>query len=185
MARWRLRQAHYLKVPGTQWEYKVAVTGSNKSARQMYDVPMFLDPNDPECFNYPQMDQRGMVIGGEVIVAHAANPAFPRDIIFTGLPTPDMEPIDDEAKEISRRESSKWVHPIESLPERGFSQVIMTELEKKIDAIAQGSGNSVSLAGATSEETKRLQGLVEQLIQQNSMLMQQLAAKSEPQARRA
>src|SRR6266705_1767114 len=107
MARWRLRTGHYLNVPGTEWEYKETDRTTGKTGRKVFAVPMLLDPNDPADHNYP----------GEIIVASAEDRAFPRDIIFLGDPTPDMEPIDDEAEAISEALASKWVHPIESLPD--------------------------------------------------------------------
>lgn len=103
MARWRLTAAHYLKVPGTEWEYKEVDMTSGRQARKVFPVPLHLDPNNPSDCNYP----------GDIIVKQGKGE--PRDIIFEGPPTPDMEPLDDEAEAISAKWREKWSHPIEDL----------------------------------------------------------------------
>lgn len=104
MARWSLMNAHYLNVPGTEWEYK-ETTDSGKQGRKIFPVPLHLDPNNPRDHNYP----------GEIIVCHEGK-GQPKDIVFVGPPTPDMTPLDDEAQAISDSMQPAWIHPIESLP---------------------------------------------------------------------
>ena len=123
MARWRLRNPHYLQVPGTEWEYKETDRNTGKQARKVFEVPLYLDPNAPTDQNYP----------GEVIVCHEGKGA-PKDIIFVGEPTPDMEAIDEEAEKISASLAHKWTHPIDSLPGQGYSQSILAQLERELDA---------------------------------------------------
>jgi hypothetical protein len=112
MARWRLINPHYLHVPGTEWEYKETDRSSGKQGRKIFAVPLYLDPRDNADHNYP----------GEIIVCDKESPVYPKDILFQsarglrGEPTPEMEPLDDEAVQISRALEHKWVHPIESLP---------------------------------------------------------------------
>lgn len=108
MARWRLTAAHYLKVPGTEWEQKETDQQTGKQGRKVYPVPLYLDPNNAADCNYP----------GEIIVSNKHSAAHPKDIVFSGPPTPDMEPIDDEAIKITEPLKRKWetTHPIEALP---------------------------------------------------------------------
>lgn len=133
MARWRLNAAHYLNVPGTEWEYTEISRTSNKQARVRYPVCLFLDPKDGADHNYP----------GEIIVAHTADRAFRNDIIFTGPPTPDMEPLDDEAQAITDATAKNWIHPIESLPGQGdYSQSLLRVFEMQMKALAEGKSIS-------------------------------------------
>lgn len=113
MARFRLRGPHYLKVPNTEWEQAETDQVSGKTARKTYSVPLYLDPrNEGDC-NYP----------GEIIVSTKEDRAFPKDILFLGDPTPDMEPIDADADALVERVKHKWVHPIETLPTQGEAPV--------------------------------------------------------------
>ncbi len=115
--RWRLMSAHYLNVPelpdGTrvEWEHKETARESGRSIRKLYAVPILLNPNDPADCNYP----------GELIVTSfvegARIPA--RDYIFTGDPTPEMEPLNPEAEAITDRLREKWDHPIDGLASSG------------------------------------------------------------------
>jgi len=107
MARWRLTSAHYLNVPGTEWEYKETDLNSGRQARRIFPVPMYLNPDWQQDHNYP----------GEIIVKQGKGE--PRDIIFEGPPTPDMEPLDEEAEAISAKHRPSWIHPIETLDAQG------------------------------------------------------------------
>ena len=114
MARWRLRNPHYLKVPGTTYEYKELDQFTGKQTKQELPVPLYLDPKDPADCNYP----------GEIIVCDKPSPEHPKDIHFVGKPTPEMEPLDTEAQRISEAMADEWVHPIESLPAQGTASQI-------------------------------------------------------------
>lgn len=111
MARWRLTAPHYLKVPGTEYEYKETDQTTGRQGRKVFQVPLWLHPDDPGSQNYP----------GEVIVTNKEDRAFPRDYLFVGPPTPDMEPLDDEAEKLSDSMRERWTHPIESLPSTNAS----------------------------------------------------------------
>lgn len=107
MARWRLMSAHYLKVPGTEYELKEVDRATGKQATKRFPVNLYLNPNDPADCNYP----------GEIIVTSSKNKVYPKDIYFIGPPTSEMEPLDEEAEKISKQWEKKWEnHPIESLP---------------------------------------------------------------------
>lgn len=108
--RWRLNSAHYLNVPtlpdGTrmEWEHKETNTLNGRSVRKLFPVPMLLNPHDPADCNYP----------GELIVTHFAEGVrIPsQDYIFQGDPTPEMEPLNDEAQAITDTLRQKWDNPM-------------------------------------------------------------------------
>lgn len=122
MARWRLTAKHYLNVPGTEWEQKEIDTKTGKQARKIYLVNLHLDPEMPADHNYP----------GEIIVCLAGK-GHPRDIVFEGDPTVDMEPLDAEAEAISAARSKYWIHPIDSLPAgETYGDALVKRLEQMI-----------------------------------------------------
>lgn len=133
--RWRLQTAHYLNVPelpdGTrvEWEHKETARDSGRTVRKLFAVPMLLDPKDAADHNYP----------GEIIVTNFVEGArIPvRDYIFTGEPTPDMEPLNDEAQEISDGLREKWINPVETLPANGgMNEAESAFMQKMMQAFA-------------------------------------------------
>lgn len=145
MARWKLLNPHYLKVridgESTEWEQVEVNRDTQKQMRKRYKVPMFLDPNDIGDQNYKQE--------GELVICHEGK-GLPKDYVFEGPPTPDMEPMDDEARAISDKESAKWIHPIESLPGQGFGQGLLDEFQKQIAAIISSNNGVVPTQPAVS-----------------------------------
>lgn len=109
--RWRLMTSHYLNVPGTEWEHNESDRTTGKAVRKLYPVPALLDPRNPNDCNRD----------GDCVVAHAIEGLRNerQDVIFLGDPTPDMEPMNDEAEEISNGLKDKWAHPIDTLPANG------------------------------------------------------------------
>lgn len=156
MARFRLREKHYLAVVGSEWEYKETLS-NGKQKRIVMPVPMFLDPNDPSDCNYP----------GEILVSTKEDPLYPKDYIFTGPCTPDMEPLDAEAKELSSTVVGAFIHPINSLPAVGghqpFGDQLLKDLERKIDALHSPSvanGSIDDLRMQVASLTAQVQGLL-------------------------
>lgn len=147
--RWRLTAPHYIHVPtlgdGTkvEWEHKETNRESGRAVRKLYSVPMLLDPRDAADFNHP----------GEIIIAHDTEGArhVRQDLIFIGDPTPDMEPLNDEAQAITDSLRSKWEHPIDTLPANGgmtshemvFMQNMMAEFAKQVGANLPAGNASV------------------------------------------
>ena len=133
MARWKLKSAHYLNVPGTEWEYKETDQQTGRQGRKVFNVPRLLNPEDGGDCNYP----------GEIIVCYAGK-GDPRDIVFVGPPTPEMEPIDAEAKAISKDESPKWRLPPEMISgEVNYSQSLITQFEKQMSEVTTKANQSV------------------------------------------
>lgn len=146
MARWRLRNGHYINIltdgKPAEWEYKEVDRSTGKAGRKIFYVPTLLDPNDSADRNYPD----------DIIVCHEGK-GLPRDYIFTGEPTPDMEPLDEEAEKISEGLRDKWEHPIESLPST-MNDGESAFMKKMMDAFGGGQPTSVPIA--QFDELKKL-----------------------------
>lgn len=172
MARWKLNSSHYIHIEGemgAEWEYEERVEGLKRPRRKRYPVPLFLDTTDPENFNAP---------GGIIVVANKENPLFPADLIYLGPPTPEMEPLDAEAQEISDKESAKWVHPIEALPGQGYNQSMLAGLEKQLGEFlaVTTTGKAAPVSnGPTREEFVAMQKQLADLMATNA----ELATKAE------
>lgn len=160
MARWSLRNPHYLNVPGNEWMHEETDRETGRRNRKTYIVPQLLDPNNPQDQNYREI--------GAVIVCHEGK-GEPRDIIFVGEPTPDMEPLDSEAEAISESLRMKWEHPIDTLPANGgmdpkesaFMQALMQQFANN----AQPPNAAVSVA-----EFEELKKQMAELLAQNAEL---------------
>lgn len=173
MARWRLTQSHYLNLVNQDeicsWEYKETDRTTGRTNRKIYKVPCLLDPGDRTYHNYPD----------DIIVAHEGT-KFGKDYVFSGEPTPDMEPLDDEAQAISDACRHKWVHPIESLPGQSYADARMNEWMKDLTQLmtqAGGVGSAVPAAAISATDFAALQ-------KQVADLTALLAAKEAAPARR-
>jgi hypothetical protein len=163
MARWKLTVGHYLNTePPVEIEFKETDRNTGRQARKVYKVPRLLDPKDAADHNYPEL--------GEIIVCDGNNPE-PRDIVFLGEPTPDMEPIDAEAKKISQRfiDSGKWTKKEEGLD---FGESLIKNFMAKMDQLVQPISSGVDpQAFATMQEQMKV------LMEQNAKLQSQLLDK--------
>jgi len=168
---------HYLNVPGIEWEYVEISRSSNKQARVRFPVPQYLNPDDPSDHNYP----------GEVVVAHAregekVSKFHPKDIIFVGQPTPDMEPMDEEAEKISESLKGQWVGPMseQALPGYGdYSQSLLAKFDEELTAAIQRVGIPKGMANTSVKQSDfdALQKQVAELTKQNSELLAKINAK--------
>lgn len=162
--RWRLAAPHYLNVEGTTWEYKEIDRTTGRQKLVKFPVPLHLDPDQPADWSH----KHGNDIG-EIIVAYSGTDD-PKDIVFTGPPTPDMVPLNDEAKKISAEFASKWRHPIESLSGT-YADELLKELDKQV-AEARNKANTVQLEGmaelltALTEVMKQNQTIIENIVAQ-------------------
>lgn len=162
MARFKLTAAHYLnmKTPN-EWEYKEVDRTTGKERRHLRQVPMYLHPEDPSTWNYiTERLPNGQIADGSIIVSTKEDPNFPKDLIFIGAPTMDMEPLDDEAKVMIATLQGKWKHPIDSLP-GNFAEQLPMLWQQQIENAKQ-AGPSVS-----TKELDELRG-------QNAGLQRQL-----------
>ena len=170
MARWRLTAKHYINATRhgekTQWMREETNRDTGRVARTLFNVPMYLDPEDPRDQNYP----------GEIIVAYEKG-ARPQDLVFTGEPTPDMEPVDEEAQKISDATRPKWKNPIDSLPATGgnYSEALLALLSKQLEEAANKSGPS---ARAVDEAAfRKMQEDMKALMESNAKLQAQLGTR--------
>lgn len=169
MARWKLTQPHYLNVPGTKWEYTENSRINGRPIRKQYDVPLYLHPDDPGQWTHIHNKDEG-----EICVCWAGK-GEPRDITFTGSPTPDMTPLDDEAKAIS---SQLKVGPnfAEEIPEGGYAGLVLENLSRQL-----AEAMVVNTAPASSAGMDKLLAAMTKMMEQNAQLIQTLG---EAKARR-
>lgn len=111
MARWKLMTGHYLNCGTTEWEYMELDQSTGEQVRKRFKVPRLLDPLDPKCWNYSWGPKDRVT--GEIIVALEGK-GQPKDYIIDCEPTPDMTPLDDEAKTISASLEKKWSYKPDS-----------------------------------------------------------------------
>jgi hypothetical protein len=142
MARWKLMTAHYLNVPGEEWEYIETDRKTGRPRRTKFPVPRLLDVNDPTCWTnrWGGKDNED----GEIIVCHDGK-GEPSDQIFFGDPTPDMMPIDDEAKAISASFEDFWRYK----PEEGLGNHSQSLIDKFQIELAEAQAKPVEIPGLT------------------------------------
>ena len=123
MARWKLMVAHYLNVPDEEWEYVENDRKTGRPIRRKFLVPRLLDPGDPTSWTnkWGTKDNEE----GEVIVC-LADKGDSHDHIFSGDPTPDMIPLDDEARAISAKFTERWKYK----PEEASGQFSQSLIDK-------------------------------------------------------
>ncbi len=118
MARFRLRGKHYsMTVPPMEWEQREISQETGKQGIHRYKVPRLIDPDDPsDCWQ------------GECVVSTKFDPRFPRDIVIEGGPTPEMDPLDDEAVEMMK--GVDRADPFEGYDDRSYADRLIEGLHK-------------------------------------------------------
>ena len=180
MARWRLAAPHYLNTGDTEWEYSEIDRTSGRPKRVKFAVPRLINPEDPSDWNYVySKDGFGKPDSGECIVAQGEHE--PKDIVFIGDPTPDMVPLDDEAKAISAKHASKWKHPIESLSGT-YADEMLKDLSKEMDEVRTKS-TSAQVEGM-SELLTAMTAMMKQNQDMMAAIIASRSAEPEPKAAR-
>jgi hypothetical protein len=128
MARWKLMTPHYLNVEGEEWEYQETNRTTGRPQRTKFPVPRLLDIRDPQCWTNQWGNKDNAE--GEIIVCYKGK-GDPKDIVFTGDPTPDMYPVDDEAKEISAKFETRWGAKPENMA-GDFSQSLIDKFQTEL-----------------------------------------------------
>lgn len=170
MARWRLTASHYLNVPGCTYTREETDRETGEIARFTYEVPMLLDIRSPPR-RYNQ--------DGYIYVTNKPS-GNPRDVHFLGDPTPDMEPQDDEAREISA--GMHWNNPMGegAFPSNGdvpYGDALTRKFEQMMTEITNRlSPAPVSGAGVDPDAFAELQKQVADLIAQNAKLQNEAEA---------
>lgn len=168
MARWRVTAKHYINAKqfgeDTTWVREETNRDTGRAFRRTFAVPLYIDPEDPICINKN--------IGFCVVATEGSE--MPGDIIILGPPTPDMEPLDDEAKAITKAESVKWKDPINSLPISigdDFGNQLLAMLTAQFNTVS-AQGPNTSLKGASNTEIEELKAM---LIAQQEQIAKLLA----------
>lgn len=164
MARWKLLQPHYLNVPGTEWEYRETNRTTGRPERKTFPVPLYLNPEDPGDCNHRDGEE-------PILVVSNGGTRDPKDYMFTGLPTPDMKPMDDEAEVITAELTPSWSHAINDLPntQGNYSQSLVDNLEKKMSE-AQAKQASPQVEGMSD-----LLATMKEMMVQNQAVLATLA----------
>lgn len=161
MARWRLINPHYLAVEGTKWEYHELDRATGRQIRKQYPVPLYLDPRDlADCNHKFGRDE------GEIIVTNGGT-CDPKDLKFTGDPTPDMLPVDEEAEAISAKLAETWKLPPEAR-EQGYSQSLIDNMQRQM-ALLQTEQKPVEISGLAE-----FMSTMTQVLQQNATILESL-----------
>jgi len=158
MARWKLMTAHYINVPGTEWEYTENDRKTNRPKRVKFQVPTLLDPADPGSWTNRWGSQGNEE--GEIIVCHDGK-GEPNDTIFTGDPTPDMIPMDPEAVAISASFADKWRYKPEDSG-ASFSQSLVDKFQSDIATTQSKQADGI----------EKLVSSLEALVAQNQKILE-------------
>lgn len=172
MARWRVTAKHYINAKqfgeDTQWMREETNRDTGRAFRRFFTVPLLIDPEDPICINKN--------VGFCVVATEGSE--MPGDIIILGPPTPDMEPLDDDAKAITKAESVKWKDPINSLPISigdDFGNQLLAMLTSQFNTVANQS--NTSLKGANPDQIAKLEAM---LLAQQEQIAKLLAGNTTP-----
>lgn len=167
MARWKLATGHYLNTRDTEWEYSERDRATGRPIRKKFIVPRYLDPRDPSDWNYTWGPKDALE--GNIIVCFEGK-GEAADIVFYGDPTPDMIPMDDEAKEISAEFTGRWSYkPDTDLPGQ-FSQSLVDKFQFEM---SQAEAKPVQIEGLD----KLMAALVESNLQTQNLLKEALVRR--------
>ncbi len=162
MARWKLTAKHYLHAlqygQPSEWQREEINVQSGRAFRKTYPVPMFIDPDDPHCINRH--------LGYCVIATEGSDQ--PGDLIVSNFkPTPDMEPLDEEARQLSEVERPHWINPIDGLsPTMGedFANQLLAALQQQMNKTQVGSTGSnaevSNLSALVAAQQKQIEALI-------------------------
>jgi len=125
--RWKLMCPHYLNtVEPTEWEYNETSRKTGKLIRKRFPVPRYLNTLDPGDWTnkWGGKDDED----GEIVVCHQGK-GQSGDIEFIGDPTPDMVPLDDEAKALSKTFEARWSYAATEDMPISYSQSLIDRFE--------------------------------------------------------
>lgn len=180
--RWKLMTSHYLNTKDTEWEYKETDRNTGREKRKQLAVPRFLDINDPGDWTVNLGVDGGVSRGGrgpdgqgEIIVCHK-DKGLSGDIAFynadgsPGDPTPDMVPVDDEAKVLSASFEDHWRYKPDTA-EVSYSQSMINRFEVE-KAEVESRPQQVEIAGLND-----LVAVMAQSLAQNQELIKTLSSR--------
>jgi len=123
-----------------EWEYTEQDRTTGRPKRVKFAVPRLLDPRDPGSWTnrWGNKDNED----GEIIVCHEGK-GEATDIVFLGDPTPDMVPMDDEARTISASFEARW----QSKPENSAGDIFQSLVDRFNIDIAEAQSRPVEVPG--------------------------------------
>jgi len=143
LARWKLINPHYLMtVDPVEWEYSETDRVSGRPVRKKFTVPRYLDPRDPSDWTTRWGNKDNAE--GEIIVCLPGK-GDKGDVEFLGDPTPEMIPVDDEAKTISAGFADQWRYKPD-LEVGTYSQSLVDQFQSQM-AEAESKPATVEVAG--------------------------------------
>ena len=163
MAKWKQLGAHYLNVPGVEWEYNETDRVTGRPVRTRFPVPMYLDPKDPSVWTIKHSPDEG-----DIIVCHGVPTG--KEWQFTGNPTPDMLPLDDEATAISAKFEPIWKHRPDEANPGAFTQSLIDQFQIKMAEI-ESTPKQVEISGMGEMLTA-----MTQMMKQNQELLHTVAS---------
>lgn len=170
MARWQLTEPHYLNTLDTKWEFETKNRTTGRSERKQFRVPLHLDPNIEQDWNYT--DRLGNnIIDGKIIICWDGK-GEENDIIFEGDPTPGMLPLDDEAKAVSAKFAWK---PTAGLDENSQFNSHTQQMLIKLTEELKGAAVNVPQAEGMNEFMKSMS----EMMKMQTEILAGLAAKKE------
>jgi hypothetical protein len=182
MARWRLRCNHYLNVVERwEWEYKQVNRKTGREDRMRWQVPRLLDVKEPSDWT-SKPDGVSVARGGSfdevdgiIVVCHEGK-GKPGDIEFRGDPTPDMDPLDDEARAISASFGDRWAYKPESA-EISHSQSLIERFDVEMAATRDKANAPQQLVIPGLEDLVKQMALI---IASNAELVKRLSDQPQP-----
>jgi hypothetical protein len=187
MARWKLTEAHYLKVPGTAWEYNSIDRRTGRPKREVFAVPLQLDPksiDDLTKHGQPDPAFPSRDVEDYIIVVTDAPGVNQRDIVFEGKPTPGMLPLDDEAKAITAECSKGIWNPTPGADDESqrasFANKVIDDLMGQMNTLKDEVHKAPQIEGIGE-----LLGAMTAMMKQNSEIIALLAKQSAEGKRRA
>ena len=188
MARWKLTEAHYLKVPGTAWEYNSIDRRTGRPKREVFSVPLQLDPKSIDDLSkhgqpdpgFPSRDIEDYII----VVTDVVGGVNQRDVVFEGKPTPGMLPLDDEAKAISAECSKGLWKPTPGVDDdsqrESFANKVIDDLMGQMNTLKEEVRTAPAIEGMSE-----LISTMTAMTKQNSEIIGLLAKQSTEGKRRA
>lgn len=129
MARWKILTSMYLNtVDSAEWEYIEANRTTGKPMRKKFNVPRLIDPRAPGDWTHKWGFKDDA--DGECVLCQPGK-GEANDIEFLGDPTPDMIPLDDEARAISAGFAERWRYKPEGSAIT-YSQALVDEFESEM-----------------------------------------------------
>jgi hypothetical protein len=181
MARWRLTEPHYLYIDGTKWEYSEVDRITGRPKRTQFDVPLYLNLNyEDDLKSFGQGE--GPVDRWDIIVCDGNNP-HPKDLIFhekdgsPGRPTPGMEPLDEEARELSAKLNRTLDTP--TVEGQSYSQKLEMLFIDQMGQLKAGMQQAPQAEGISELMTS-----MAAMMKQQTEILAQLAARSVEPAKR-